>query len=447
MDRKKSSKTKKDPKGKTRTKKPQFTDSPLVHLRRNLNVVASRLSRIGDLAGRHTLEKPEISIDAYLSRLRKRKSALIKEVKSLSKKQAARGMPERVLPRPRPPLSGIAEVYQRGLLQELAQTKQVPPLDCIGPSGLQAPIAYGEILFDQTGIFHDSTYSIKLDTKWFETRGFVKFMVDLDDDASIWRDDNPDRVKFGFEVYWELPAAPCDCTVECKIGLGGWTEFTNGADDGGEYKTYVALVNTDQDGEWPNEPIDVSVLGDNFLSGNVSIAVLQELVRSCYFFIRKGKKAQVALGFVGSLWAQDGLAELDVGFGVHRVGLSTDEPRPPMLSYTMDPWDPACFITTAVCRALGKPDDCYELAMLRKFRDSYVRDLPQGNELIEEYYVKAQQLLRAIESKPDRGVILQALYDGHLKHVIEAVEHGDNRQAVGQYTEMLRWLETVVSRR
>lgn len=31
-----------------------------------------------------------------------------------------------------------------------------------------------------------------------------------------------------------------------------------------------------------------------------------------------------------------------------------------------------CYITTAVCETFGKPDDCYELRLLRTYRDGYL---------------------------------------------------------------------------
>lgn len=35
-----------------------------------------------------------------------------------------------------------------------------------------------------------------------------------------------------------------------------------------------------------------------------------------------------------------------------------------------------CFITTAVCEAEGKPDDCAELTAFRAFRDGYLKAQP-----------------------------------------------------------------------
>lgn len=56
-----------------------------------------------------------------------------------------------------------------------------------------------------------------------------------------------------------------------------------------------------------------------------------------------------------------------------------------------------CFITTAVCRAEGKPDDCAELQTLRSFRDGWLRRSPGGEALIETYYAVAPGLVAAIE--------------------------------------------------
>lgn len=45
-----------------------------------------------------------------------------------------------------------------------------------------------------------------------------------------------------------------------------------------------------------------------------------------------------------------------------------------------------CFITTAVCTFQNKADDCYELEILRKFRDEYLRK-KYSNEIIKYYEI------------------------------------------------------------
>lgn len=56
-----------------------------------------------------------------------------------------------------------------------------------------------------------------------------------------------------------------------------------------------------------------------------------------------------------------------------------------------------CFITTAVCREQGKPDDCGELTAFRAFRDGYLTDCPDGPALIAEYYDIAPAIVTGLD--------------------------------------------------
>ena len=56
-----------------------------------------------------------------------------------------------------------------------------------------------------------------------------------------------------------------------------------------------------------------------------------------------------------------------------------------------------CFITTAVCREAGKPDDCPELTAFRAFRDGYLANCPDGPALIAEYYEFAPGIVTALD--------------------------------------------------
>lgn len=57
-----------------------------------------------------------------------------------------------------------------------------------------------------------------------------------------------------------------------------------------------------------------------------------------------------------------------------------------------------CFITTACARSRGLADDCYELELLRMFRENYVAARPDGEEVLTEYRVKAPLLVAAIDA-------------------------------------------------
>lgn len=58
----------------------------------------------------------------------------------------------------------------------------------------------------------------------------------------------------------------------------------------------------------------------------------------------------------------------------------------------------ACFITTAVCKDAGLPDDCEDLQILRAFRDSYMSEFADRKKLVEQYYNEAPRIVSVISS-------------------------------------------------
>ena len=70
-----------------------------------------------------------------------------------------------------------------------------------------------------------------------------------------------------------------------------------------------------------------------------------------------------------------------------------------------------CIFTTACCSYLGLPDDCDELMAMRGFRDNYLRFLPDGEDMIAEYYRIAQPIVDVINSKSDKDSIYKAIYE------------------------------------
>jgi len=57
----------------------------------------------------------------------------------------------------------------------------------------------------------------------------------------------------------------------------------------------------------------------------------------------------------------------------------------------------ACFITTAACDVVGLQDDCFELKMLRIFRDTYLAKTELGEVEIKQYYTLAPMVLNAMK--------------------------------------------------
>lgn len=100
-----------------------------------------------------------------------------------------------------------------------------------------------------------------------------------------------------------------------------------------------------------------------------------------------------------------------------------------------------CYITTAVCETLGKPDDCYELTMFRQFRDGYLRKQPEGETLIREYYEEAPRILKKIDESDDKDTVYHALWEEHLKPCLSLIEKGEDKACQERYIHMVRSLE------
>lgn len=81
-----------------------------------------------------------------------------------------------------------------------------------------------------------------------------------------------------------------------------------------------------------------------------------------------------------------------------------------------------CFITTAVCRYYGKPDDCRELTLLRAYRDTWLKNRPGGPEAIAEYYQKAPLLVSLLQASEQYGEICERLWTGYIRPCTGLIE-------------------------
>lgn len=80
-----------------------------------------------------------------------------------------------------------------------------------------------------------------------------------------------------------------------------------------------------------------------------------------------------------------------------------------------------CYITTACIQTKRLPDDCMELITLRRFRDSYVRNLPDGDRLIHEYYNISPQIVAAINAEANAAEVYRDLYTRLVWRSIEFI--------------------------
>lgn len=101
-----------------------------------------------------------------------------------------------------------------------------------------------------------------------------------------------------------------------------------------------------------------------------------------------------------------------------------------------------CFITTAVCNYLNKPDDCYELTTLRSFRDDWLVFQPEGETLVEEYYKIAPVIVERIDCEPNKDSIYSYVWNTYIKNCLVFIENNDKIKAKSLYIEMVNELKS-----
>ena len=100
-----------------------------------------------------------------------------------------------------------------------------------------------------------------------------------------------------------------------------------------------------------------------------------------------------------------------------------------------------CFITTAVCLTMGKPNHCQELTWMRFFRDDWLRDQPDGKALIEDYYQTAPGIVEKIDQQPDRKAIYQEIYQQYILPCVENVKARRFAESKRIYVNMVNTLK------
>lgn len=98
-----------------------------------------------------------------------------------------------------------------------------------------------------------------------------------------------------------------------------------------------------------------------------------------------------------------------------------------------------CFLTTACVAFAGLPDTCAELQTLRAFRDGYVRQLPDGDALISEYYRVAPSIVRQILGSADRDACLREILTA-VQRAVALIARGDMPGAFDVYVSLVKGL-------
>jgi len=101
--------------------------------------------------------------------------------------------------------------------------------------------------------------------------------------------------------------------------------------------------------------------------------------------------------------------------------------------------DSGCFITTAVCQTLRKPDDCAELTKFRCFRDTFMQDSAEMRAEVQEYYDIAPKICAAIDATGKKAAAdrYASIWETFLKPAFAALDKDDNFVAHDLYRSMV----------
>ncbi|MBE7101165.1 MAG: hypothetical protein E7364_06090 [Clostridiales bacterium] len=101
-----------------------------------------------------------------------------------------------------------------------------------------------------------------------------------------------------------------------------------------------------------------------------------------------------------------------------------------------------CFLTTACVEYMKKADDCEELTTLRNFRDTYVKNLIDGEALIEEYYKVAPNIVAKINASDKKDEYYQNIYST-IQICLHHIAEDKKEQALQEYRAMVLRLQNI----
>jgi len=71
-----------------------------------------------------------------------------------------------------------------------------------------------------------------------------------------------------------------------------------------------------------------------------------------------------------------------------------------------------------------------ELDEIRRFRDEYIKNLPNGEELIRDYYSNAPKIVEKINNQPNYREIYLSLYEKLVVETIKLIRQGKKKEAL-----------------
>lgn len=97
-----------------------------------------------------------------------------------------------------------------------------------------------------------------------------------------------------------------------------------------------------------------------------------------------------------------------------------------------------CFITTAACEFKGLSDDCYELQVLRNFRDEVLTAMPDGAAMVSAYYQIAPDLVPLLKDE----IIAERTWR-QIRITVSQIQSKQHVEAVKTYQGLVKSLQKI----
>ena len=94
-----------------------------------------------------------------------------------------------------------------------------------------------------------------------------------------------------------------------------------------------------------------------------------------------------------------------------------------------------CYLTTACTMVMGLSDDCFELQVLRRFRDKTLLPIVEGKRAVREYYSVAPEIVEAVSQSECPSIVWNFTY-GEILKAVRLVLQGSFKEAFDHYREL-----------
>ncbi len=104
-----------------------------------------------------------------------------------------------------------------------------------------------------------------------------------------------------------------------------------------------------------------------------------------------------------------------------------------------------CFLTSACVSVMNLPDDCFELELLRRFRDNFMLKLGSYRKDVTEYYAIAPVIVEMINRRSDSRQVWTKIYYELVLPSVDLIKSGNFSGAVAHYKEYTQALNKALN--